>query len=67
MTQYKIYHVYIYKDYKVINTSPPGQDGCHFADDIFSCIFVNGKFCIFIKISLRFILKGPIDSNPALV
>ena len=25
------------------------------------------KFCIFIKISLKFILTGPTDNNPALV
>ena len=38
-----------------------------FADDIFRCIFVNEKFCILIKISLKFVLEGPIDDNPALV
>ena len=67
MTQYNINHVYIHKDYKVINSTPPGQDGCHFADNIFRCILVNEKLCIFIKISLKFIPKGSIDSNPALV
>ena len=50
-----------------INSSPPGQNGCHFADDIFRCIFVNEKFCILIKISLKFIPKGAIYNNPALV
>ena len=51
----------------MINSSPPGQDGCHFADDIFKCIFVNEKFLILIKISLKFVRKGAIDNNPALV
>ena len=37
------------------------------ADDIFRCIFTNEKFYIFIKISLKFVPKGPIDKNPALV
>ena len=37
------------------------------ADDIFKCIFVNEKFCILIKISLNFVLKGPIDNKAALV
>ena len=32
------------------DSSTPGQNGCHFADDIFRCIFVTEKFCIFIKI-----------------
>ena len=45
----------------------PGEYGRHFADDISSCSFVNVKFCIFIDISLKFVPKGPIDSNPALV
>ena len=37
-----------------------------FADDIFSCIFVNEKFCILIKISPWFVPKGPIDNNPSI-
>ena len=39
----------------------------HSADDSFKCIFVNELFCILIKISLKFIPKGPIDKNLALV
>ena len=50
-----------------LNSSPTGQNGRHFADYIFRCIFFNEKFCIFIKISLKFVPKGPIDNNPALV
>ena len=50
-----------------VNSSPPGQNGRHLADDIFRCIFVNEKFCILIKISLNFVPKGSIDNNPALV
>ena len=49
------------------NSSPPGQNGRHLADDIFRCIFVNEKFCLLITISLKFVPKGPIDNNPALV
>ena len=37
------------------------------ADDIFRCIFVNEKICIFIKKSLKFVPKVPIDNNPVLV
>ena len=37
------------------------------ADDLFRCIFVNEKFCILIKISLKFVHKGLINNNPALV
>ena len=48
-------------------SSPHGQNGRHFADDVFICIFVNEKFCILIKISLKFVPKDPVDNNPALV
>ena len=37
------------------------------ADDIFRCISVDEKFCILIKIPQKFVPKGPIDNNPALV
>ena len=45
----------------------PWQNGSRFADDIFECIFVKEKFWILIIISLKFVPKGPIDNNPALV
>ena len=50
-----------------VNSSPLGQDGRHFEDDIFRCIFVNEKFCILMKIPRKFVPKGPIGNNPALV
>ena len=46
---------------------PPEQNGHHFTDDISRCIFVNENFYILIKISLKFVPKGQIDNNPALV
>ena len=48
-------------------SSLPGQNGRHSKDDIFICIFMNEMICIMIKISLKFIPKGPIDNIPALV
>ena len=51
----------------VFNSSPSEQNGRLLADNIFKCIFVNEKFSILIKISLKFVPKGPIDNNPALV
>ena len=45
----------------IINSSLPGQNDRHFTDDNFKCIFVNEKFCISIKISLKFVPKGPIN------
>ena len=38
----------------LLNSSLPRQNGHHFAEDIFKCIFVNEKLCILIKISLNF-------------
>ena len=43
------------------------QNGRYFADDIFRCIFEIEKFCILIKISPKFVLRGPVDNNTALV
>ena len=37
------------------------------ADTIFKCILLNEKFCIVIRISLKFVPKGPIDNKWALV
>ena len=37
------------------------------ADGIFKCIFLNEKVGILIKISLKFVPKGRIDNNQALV
>ena len=37
------------------------------ADNIFNHIFLNENVWISIKISLKFVLKGPIDNKPTLV
>ena len=50
-----------------VNSSRPGQNGRHFPDDIFKCIFMNEKFWISIQISLNFVPRGPIDNTWALV
>ena len=47
-----------------IYTLRPEQDGHHFADDIFKCIFLGKKnYCISIQIMMRLIPKGPIESK----
>ena len=50
-----------------INTLRPKQNGRHFTDDIFKCIFLNENDWISLKISLKFVPKGPINNIPALV
>ena len=49
------------------NTLRPRQNGRHFPDDIFKCIFVNENVWTLIKISLKVVPKGPINKIPALV
>ena len=49
------------------NTLRPRQNGCHFADDSFRCIFLNENIWIPIKISLKFVPKCPINTIPSLV
>ena len=51
----------------LINTLRPRQDGRRFPDDIFKWIFSNENVWIPIKISLKFVPKGPINNIPALV
>ena len=45
----------------------PGLNGHHFTHNHFKCILINEKFCILIRISLKFVPKGPIDKKSALV
>ena len=45
-----------------INTLRQKQNGRHFADDIFKCIFLNENVWISIKISLKFVPEGPINN-----
>ena len=49
------------------NTLRPRQNGRHFADDVFKCIFLNKNVCILLQISLKFVPKGPINNIPSLV
>ena len=55
------------KKHDDVNTLRPVQNGRHFADDIFKCIFLNESASIAIKISLKFVPKGQINNIPALV
>ena len=50
-----------------VNTLRPRQNGRHFADDIFKCIFLNENVWISLKISLNFVPKVRINNIPAFV
>ena len=60
---YRVYH----KITSHFNTFRPRQNGRHFAADIFKCIFLNENVWISIKISLKFVHRGPINNIAALV
>ena len=49
-----------------LNTLRPRQNDRNFADNIFKHIFFNENVWIAIKISLKFVPKGPINKIPAL-
>ena len=48
------------------NTLVPEQNGLHFVDDTFKCIFMNENFCTLIQFSLRFVPNDAIDSMSVL-
>ena len=60
-------NIYYVSRPQCVNTLRPRENGRHFADDIFKCIFANKSLWIPIKISLKFVPKGPINNIPALV
>ena len=51
----------------LINPLSPRQNGRHFRDDIFKCIFFCESIWISIKTSLKFVPEGPINNIPSLV
>ena len=50
-----------------LNTLRPRQNGRHFADDIFKCIFLNRNWWISPKISLNFVPEVRINNIPVLI
>ena len=50
-----------------VNTLMPRRNEQHFADDVFKRIFFYENVWISIKISMKFVPKGPINNIPALV
>ena len=45
----------------------PRQNGCHFPEDIFKYIFLNGNVWISIEIPLKFVPNGPMNNSRSLV
>ena len=63
----RIYSVGDWSAVNDLNTLRPRQNGRHFADYIFKHIIMNENVWIAIKISLKFVPKGPINNIPSLV
>ena len=55
------------KPFELFNTLRQRQNGRHFADDVFKRIFLIETVWISLKISLKFVPKGPVNNIPALV
>ena len=55
------------KERQIHNTLRPRQNGRQFPDNNFKCIFSNENIQMLIKISLKFVPKGPINNIPPLV
>ena len=58
---------FVYHLVGIFNTLKPRQNGRHFADDTFKCVFVDENIWIAIDILLKFVPYGPINNIPALV
>ena len=57
----------IVTQHSCINPLRPKQNGRHFADDIFICIFLNENEWHLSKVSLKFVPNVPINNIPTLV
>ena len=57
----------MYMPLYIINSLRPRQNGRYFVDDSFKRILLNENGRIWIKNSLKFVPKGPINNIPALV
>ena len=64
---FKIVHEPLNLRAVIVNSLRPRQNGRHFPDDSFKRIFLNENVRISIKISLKFVPRGPINKIPALV
>ena len=47
-----------------LHTMRPRQNGRHFPDYLFKCIFLNDRLWISIKIPLKLVSKGPVNNIP---
>ena len=59
--------IWVVTNHPCLNILGPGQNAHHFAEDISKCIFLNEFVWIPIKVSLKFVPKGPINNIPAMV
>ena len=54
-------------DTRIFNTMWPKQNGRHFADDVFKCIFLTENFWFSNNVWLKFVHRGSIENVPSFV
>ena len=59
--------LWVVKKISNIKKLRPRQNGRHYPDDMFKCIFLNDKVQIPIKISLKFVSKSSVNNIPSFV
>ena len=47
----------------ILDTSRPRQNGQHFSEDIFECIFLNENVWVWNKIWQKFVPEGPFNND----
>ena len=52
-----------YNSSHCINSPPSGQNGHHFPDDIFRCVFVNEKFVFWLKVHWSLFLRVQLTTS----
>ena len=60
-------HIIHVLNFWCLNTLRPIQNGQHFTDDTFKCVFLNENIRILINILLKFVPYGPLNNIPSLV
>ena len=60
-------NLHTWADCSYIKTLRQRQNGHHFPDDIFIFILLNENVWISVKISLKFVPKGPISNIPTFI
>ena len=59
--------IFVQPHWILVITLRPRQNGRHFADDVFKCIFLNEIYEFHLRFQLNFVPEVPVNNIPALV